>query len=69
MAISMPDFSPQASATHTAVLLKRRLQKVFMEGENSFPLSSYSQMDEMFSLKLAKKFTFEHRPRALFEQF
>lgn len=69
MAISMPNFSPQASATHTAELFKRRQQKVFMEGKNSFSLSSYSHMDEMFSLKLSKKFTFEQRPRALFEQF
>lgn len=64
MAISMPNFSPQASTTHTAELFKRRQQKVFMEGKNSFPLSSYSHMDEMFSLKLSKKFTFEQRPRA-----
>lgn len=69
MVISMPNFSPQASATHAAKLLKRRQQKISMEGKNSFPLSSYSHMDEMFSLKLSKKFTFEQRPRALFEQF
>lgn len=69
MAISMPNFSPQASATQAAELFKRRQEKVFMEGKNSFLLSSYSHMDEMFLLKLSKKFTFEQRPRALFEQF
>lgn len=69
MAISMTNFSTQASATHTAELFKKRQQKLFMEGKNSFPLSSYSHMDEMFSLKLSKKFTFEQSPRASFEQF
>lgn len=69
MAISMPNFSTQASATHAADLFKRRQQKLFMEGKNSFPLSSCSHMDEMFSLKLSKKFTFEQNPRASFEQF
>lgn len=48
MAISMPNFNTQVSATH-AELFKRRQRKVFLEGKNSFPPSSNTLMKSFHS--------------------